>query len=284
MATLSDQGVYDTVMNLGSLVARLVFRLWEESCFAKWSRTMASASVVGDEVSDKGNQKTSSLGRFDACLQLLWTMLAVAWEVSLPFAIFGPPLARPLLTRLYAGQWSDITTTRVLIQLCLTLPLMATNGLLEAFVRATSTPTGLARSKWCMVATSCCYVVMCYTLLLTERNANEEGSSPLVALMTCLTVSTAIRIILNTWLIAATRQEYLGSSPGDPAVKQERFKHVTFWWDMSCEILRRSMRIPLVAACVGIHAFLSQVLALDDQQPLGFWHLSVGGAAGVAYA
>lgn len=185
--SLAEQGVYDTVMNLGSIVARLVFRLWEETCFAKWSTMMTSSASVGE--------------RYTEAYALLRSMLSIAATVSVPFVIFGPPLSAVLLRLVFSSRWSDPTTTAVLARLCVALLPMALNGLLEAFVRATSSPAVLARAKLAMLGASVLYVALCgVCLVVLERGV--------IGLMECLAITTCLRCVLNVRLIAVQRQAF----------------------------------------------------------------------------
>lgn len=195
LGTLTEQGIFDAVTNLGGIVARLVFRLWEETCFARWSSMMSGSSDGGDNNKKEGSVSSSSrLKRWETCYTLLESMLGVAIQVSMAFAVFGPPLSQPLLKLLYSDRWGSSESAAVLTRLCLALPLMALNGLLEAFVRGTSSTNGLRRAKFAMFVTSGMYVGSCFALL----SATDRG---VVGLMEALMIATAVRLLCSSWLI-----------------------------------------------------------------------------------
>jgi oligosaccharide translocation protein RFT1 len=194
LGTLSEQGIFDAVTNLGGVVARLVFRLWEETCFARWSSIMSGSSEVSKNTEGATSPASSRLVRWEACYGLLESILAVAVQVSMAFAVFGPPLSQPLLKLLYSDRWGSAESAAVLSRLCVALPLMAVNGLLEAFVRGTSSTDGLRRAKLVMFVTSALYVSSCFALL----SGTDRG---VVGLMEASLITTAVRLFLSSWLI-----------------------------------------------------------------------------------
>ncbi|KEG11182.1 putative dolichyl-P-Man:GDP-Man5GlcNAc2-PP-dolichyl alpha-1,2-mannosyltranslocase [Trypanosoma grayi] len=139
-------GHYDLVANLGSLIARLIFRVWESACFVKWSRDAA-----------RGSPKEAAA--------LLFTMLRVASYFGAAVLLLGPPLAEGFLLRIFSHRWASHEAVQALQLYCYLLPLLGWNGLLDAFVRATAAPPTLRLTQRVMVAQAAMYIIACFVVL-----------------------------------------------------------------------------------------------------------------------
>jgi oligosaccharide translocation protein RFT1 len=152
------RGYYQLIYSLGSLVARLLFRVWENACFVKWSRE-------------------ASLGHRDAAVQLLKLMLRLSFYVGFSFALLGPPLTKTFLLTMYTSRWATPQVTTALQLSFLGMPLMAWNGLLEAFLRAVASPATLQRLQQWMVGETVVYIAACYVTLIAFGKDDEGGES-----------------------------------------------------------------------------------------------------------
>ncbi|KPA85167.1 putative dolichyl-P-Man:GDP-Man5GlcNAc2-PP-dolichyl alpha-12-mannosyltranslocase [Leptomonas pyrrhocoris] len=154
----SARGYYHLIYSLGSLVARLLFRVWENACFVKWSRE-------------------ASLGHQQAAVQLLKLMVRVSFYVGFSFALLGPPLTRTFLLTMYTSRWATPQVTVALQRCFYGMPIMAWNGLLEAFLRAVASPAVLQRLQRWMVGETVVYIAVCYATLMSFGKNDEQGDS-----------------------------------------------------------------------------------------------------------
>lgn len=154
LASLHDQGAYALASNYGGLVARMLFQPIEES----------SRSVFGKLLSTAASGKPSVQGLRSANAYLrdilhfygLLSMLAVA---------LGPTIA-PLLLRLVAGsRWSSTSAGEVLATYCYLIPLLALNGITEAFISSVASNEELRRQSMWMFAFSVGFASAGYVFL-----------------------------------------------------------------------------------------------------------------------
>ncbi|KAK1834124.1 oligosaccharide translocation protein RFT1 [Podospora conica] len=127
LSTPSAQGIYALASNYGSLAARLVFQPVEESSRAYFSRPAPAAS-----------QRAA-----------LAAVLRAYALLSLLIATLAPPAA-PLLLGLVAGpRWAGSGAGGCLAAYMYYLPLLALNGVAEAFVSSVATEGEVHRqSAW----------------------------------------------------------------------------------------------------------------------------------------
>ncbi|GET90166.1 hypothetical protein, conserved [Leishmania tarentolae] len=184
------RGYYQLISGLGSLVARLLFRVWENACFVKWSRE-------------------ASLGHRHTSVHLLKLMLRVAFYVSFFFSLLGPPLTKTFLTMVYTSRWATPQVSTALQLYFYSLPLIAWSGLLEAFLRAVASPALLQRLQRWMVGETALYMTACYVTLVAFGKADTQGES--VSVLVLLNAfNTLWRCGVSIYLLV--------SSPGGAAV------------------------------------------------------------------
>ncbi|ESL10805.1 hypothetical protein TRSC58_01455 [Trypanosoma rangeli SC58] len=179
-ASASVMGQYDVVSNLGSILARLIFRVWENACFAKWSRDAAR-------------------GKAEEAISLLVTMLRMASYFGAAVVLLAPPLAEGFLLGLFSRRWASPAVVRALQLYCFLLPLMAWYGLLDAFVRATASASMLRLTQRVMVAHAATYAVACYAVLRLRWVVDE----PATGLIVLNIVSMALRCVSGLCLLLA---------------------------------------------------------------------------------
>nr|CCC95735.1 unnamed protein product [Trypanosoma congolense IL3000] len=180
MGSTTAVGQYSVVTNLGSLVPRIVFRVWETACFTKWSRDVAD-------------------GRISDASFLLFLMLRVALYFGALVLLLGPPLAKLILLRLLTRRWATPETVNALQLYCYQLPLMGWYGLLDAFVRATASTRTLQIIQRILVTQAAMYVVFCFVVL----RLNLVGD-PVAGLIAANGLSTALRCVTSIWILIAS--------------------------------------------------------------------------------
>lgn len=201
-ASLEEQGAYDLAHNYGSLVARMGLQPVEEGCRGLFGRLCADKKEHSKEAEerkrpdgDNNRQKTSNTAVQQA-LSTLGIVLRLYSLFSLICLSVGPTIA-PLLLRLIAGaKWSDSSVSSaasssagaVLSVYCYLLPLMAFNGILEAFVSAVATPTELYHQSVVMGVFTACFGAASF-LFLGYLHLGAQG----LVLAQC--VAMALRII-----------------------------------------------------------------------------------------
>lgn len=194
LASLEDQGAYALSSNYGGLVARMLFQPIEDSSRNLFARLCAVPTAEKTAPADKlKNDGASAEPKKDSIRQAnstLQDILRFYTLMSLFAFALGPTIA-PLLLKLVAGsQWSDTSASEVLGTYCYYIPLLAINGVTEAFVAATATTAELgAQSVW-MGAFFAGFAGSAYLFL----RVLEMGAKGLV-LANC--VNMASRIIFN---------------------------------------------------------------------------------------
>ncbi|TRX97042.1 hypothetical protein FHL15_001836 [Xylaria flabelliformis] len=147
VSILSDpqsQGVYALANNYGSLLARLVFQPIEESSRNYFSKLLSSSSAGGETKDGTIVQTQARKARDDLQALLKFYVLLSVVVVSIG------PYAAPLLVQIVAGpRWSGSGAGAVLARYCLYIPLLAVNGVAEAFVSSVATKSEVHRqSLW----------------------------------------------------------------------------------------------------------------------------------------
>ena len=139
LATLPAQGAYALASNYGGLLARMLFQPIEEA-----SRSLFGRLPTKDLPPTKSTNRTVQQAVTHLKHTLHFYSLLSLFAISL-----GPPLS-PLLLRTLAGvRWTATEAPAVLAAYCYLIPLLATNGILEAFVSAVATPAQIrAQSSW----------------------------------------------------------------------------------------------------------------------------------------
>lgn len=185
LTSLRDQGAYALASNYGGLVARMLFQPIEES-----SRNMF-AKVCAPDVTTK---KASGSGIREA-KSLLQNILRLYGIISLVACAIGPTLA-PVLLRLVAGsKWADTEASTVLSAYCYYIPLLAINGVTEAFVAAVATNKELHTQSLLMGGFFVGFAVAAYVFL----HVLKMGALGLVY-SNC--VNMLLRIVFNTNFIS----------------------------------------------------------------------------------
>ncbi|KAI1765181.1 Rft-1-domain-containing protein [Hypoxylon sp. FL1150] len=151
LSSPQSQGVYALANNYGSLVARLVFQPVEESSRNYFSKLLSSSSS-----STRGLPDRAAVSKARSDLQALLKFYVL---LSIVVVTLGP-YGAPLLVQIVAGaRWSASGAGAVLARYCLYIPLLALNGVAEAFVSSVATESEVHRQSLWMGAFSLAFGV-----------------------------------------------------------------------------------------------------------------------------
>ncbi|GAB7340961.1 hypothetical protein MBLNU457_7302t2 [Dothideomycetes sp. NU457] len=152
LASLADQGAYALSSNYGGLIARMLFQPIEEASrnlFAKLCTTPETTSKQSDGKTTKDEKPQPPAQGVKDASSTMQTILHFYGLISLLAFSLGPTIA-PLLLSLVAGKtWTSTGAGDVLGAYTYYIPLLAINGVTEAFVAAVATNKELyAQSVW----------------------------------------------------------------------------------------------------------------------------------------
>lgn len=192
LSTPTAQGVYALANNYGGLAARLVFQPVEESSRSYFSRLLSSTGSNGFTITttaqpppithekpheDDGNappqqiphssdqSSSPSLTTLAQASENLTSLLRLYAIVSLALVALGPTAA-PLLLSIVAGpQWTSSGAGNALAAYMYYIPLLAINGLTEAFVASVATETQVHRQSAWMTAFSLVFAAAGYLFM-----------------------------------------------------------------------------------------------------------------------
>ncbi|KAK7066633.1 Oligosaccharide translocation protein rft1 [Halocaridina rubra] len=156
LISLSQQGVYQVVNNLGSLAARLVFRSIETAAYKYFARML----YRGKSIQEQDQVCIAEVSKF---FRSIFQNLIL---VSLVIIVFGWSYSRTLL-QLYGGiQLSDSVGTALMRAQCFYIVFLAVNGITEAYTFAVMDDSQLSRHNWLLVLLSLVYI--CCAVFTTQ--------------------------------------------------------------------------------------------------------------------
>ncbi|KAF8335856.1 Rft protein-domain-containing protein [Cantharellus anzutake] len=168
-SALQDQGGFALATNYGSLIARVIFQPVEETSRVYFSKVLNQDHQTSDvlpsgrpraEKSPPANKKKAIV----ESMRTLGTVLSVYAHLTLLFLAFGPPCIPTLLSIVLPRQYLLTSAPRVLIAYCWYLPVMAFNGVLEAFFSATASSNDLVTQSRALMASSLLFIVSSFWL------------------------------------------------------------------------------------------------------------------------
>ncbi|CAF1126454.1 unnamed protein product [Adineta ricciae] len=208
LISYKDQGVFDIINNLGSLLPRLIFSTLEESAYAYFRQTLSRTKTVNDQhVRDdemlvhprkdeptiassptSTEQQTIKQNAFTFYNYLLRCVIIISFIVI----IFGMPYSRFLLN-LYGGTALTEGPGPLLLRLyCIYILFLAVNGITEAFSQATMSIEELETYKNRIAMFAIVYLGVFYILI---QLLGVHG----IIIANCLNMSA--RIITNSFHI-----------------------------------------------------------------------------------
>ncbi|KAK2040703.1 Rft-1-domain-containing protein [Colletotrichum somersetense] len=146
LSTPKSQGVYALASNYGGLLARLVLQPVEESSRSYFSRLLST--------SQDAQTKTPSRETLATASQHLHTLLRLYLLLSSVVVSIGPVAAPPLLSLVAGSRWAGEGAGDVLAVYCYYIPLLAINGVAEAFVASVASEAQVHRQSAWMAAFS----------------------------------------------------------------------------------------------------------------------------------
>lgn len=139
LASLADQGAYALASNYGGLIARMLFQPIEESSRNLFAKLCSPVPDVDAKATGKAESEKTSKENRNQAKNVLHDILKFYSLISLFAVLLGPTLA-PILLRLVAGnRWADTGAGETLAVYCYYIPLLAINGVTEAFIAAVAT-------------------------------------------------------------------------------------------------------------------------------------------------
>ncbi|PBP17563.1 rft domain-containing protein [Diplocarpon rosae] len=218
LASPRAQGIYALANNYGGLVARLLLQPIEEISRNTFGRVLSS--VDGKPAKD----------RVMEVRRMLFMLLRSYLLFSVCVVAIGPTVA-PLLLKIVAGtRWTSSGAGHVLATYCYYIPLLAINGLTEAYVSSVATKSEIHRQTVWMFAFSAGFAGAAVVFL----RALELGAEGLVW---ANALNMLFRIVWSTAFIQAYLKRY----------------------DSSLEINQLIPRPLTIAAGVGSYAVLAQL-------------------------
>lgn len=152
---LQDQGGYAIAVNYGSLVARIVFQPLEEMCRVYFSRILCPAAET---------KSTSTGAQFDRrslgqASEILLSLVSIQLACSVLVIAFATVYLPIFLHLLLPSQYLSTSAPKVLAAWIWYIPVLAINGVLEAFFSSIATSQDLQRQSRWLVGFSVVFIV-----------------------------------------------------------------------------------------------------------------------------
>eukprot|EP01137_Pigoraptor_chileana_P003106 Opistho-2@42850 len=191
---MGEQGTYDIVNNLGSLVPRFVFQPIEESFYVFFTRVIKREDGLG---------ALQPKDRLDLAASTYATLLRTMLTVGLVIACFGQAYS-PLLLRMYGGSaLATDAAVNILRWYCVYVLVMSLNGVAECFYHAVAPKSALEVYNRVMVAVSAVLLVASIYLV------DWMGASGFVA-ANCIAMG-----LRGTYCFTYTRLYFIGTPHAD---------------------------------------------------------------------
>ncbi|KAI5121237.1 hypothetical protein M0805_007244 [Coniferiporia weirii] len=162
---LKDQGGYAVATNYGALVARIFFQPIEETSRLFFSKTLSTYHTNGLDA----NALHSALSR-------LGSLLLIYTHFSLFVLCLVPPYLGIVLSVILPTRYLNTSAPALLSAWVWYIPVLAINGVLEAFVSSVASPKDLAKQSQWMAGASVAYIGLAVVLY----NAVGLGDSAVV--------------------------------------------------------------------------------------------------------
>jgi oligosaccharide translocation protein RFT1 len=133
LASLQDQGAYALSSNYGGLIARMLFQPIEEASRNLFAKLCAPTAAAADAQQSDEVKARDGIKRANSTLTLILKAYSL---ISLVAFAAGPTVAPVLLSLVAGSRWAHTGAGEVLGCYCYYIPLLALNGVSEAFVAA----------------------------------------------------------------------------------------------------------------------------------------------------
>ncbi|KAF9643591.1 Rft-1-domain-containing protein [Thelephora ganbajun] len=164
LSPLEDQGGYAIASNYGSLAARIIFQPIEETSRLYFSKLLSSSSSKATKPKDEDGNSGDTVRKasLDNASKILSSLLLLFTHLLLLLVTFGPPYLSIATTLLLPPRFQNTSAPSILRSYVFYIPMMAFNGILEAFFASACTPSELRnQSRW-MVGFSVTFVFAAY--------------------------------------------------------------------------------------------------------------------------
>ncbi|PGH30506.1 oligosaccharidyl-lipid flippase [[Emmonsia] crescens] len=182
-STLEEQGLYALASNYGSLVARIIFQPIEES-----SRNMLGKLLATSKTEPTAPESLKLAKSYLCCILHAYGIF------SIMICALGPTIVPELLKLLIGSQWSFPGIHGLLSNYCYYIPLLAFNGITEAFVASTATHPELRQQAGWMGACSAGFITAAYLFL----RIGKLGASGIIW---ANLMNLTLRIVWSCWFI-----------------------------------------------------------------------------------
>ncbi|KAK2029614.1 Rft-1-domain-containing protein [Colletotrichum zoysiae] len=200
LSTPKSQGVYALASNYGGLLARLVLQPVEESSRSYFSRLLSTTTTTSSSSQDAQTKTPSSRETLATASQHLHTLLRLYLLLSSVVVSIGPVAAPPLLSLVAGSRWAGEGAGDVLAVYCYYIPLLAINGVAEAFVASVASEAQVHRQSAWMAAFSVAFASAAFLFM----RVMDLGASGLV-LANC--INMLCRIV---WSLAFVKSYFDG--------------------------------------------------------------------------
>ncbi|KJE94853.1 hypothetical protein CAOG_05424 [Capsaspora owczarzaki ATCC 30864] len=164
--SFAEQGVFDVVNNLGSLIVRFFFLPIEDSFYPYFANCLPRATNLKQALEDERGAE-SRVALAVSATRMFGLLLKVMLSIAGLGLAFGPPSASVLLSW-YGGQHLATGTGPLLLQVfCVYVAMLAVNGISECFVSAVAPRSHLDRMSGLLVGISVLFIVS--SILLTSQ-------------------------------------------------------------------------------------------------------------------
>lgn len=178
IVSLSDQGIYDVVSNLGSLAARLIFKPVEESAYALFSQTVNRDTILNNRSFLKVRENLFFMVKSMLIIGL--TTLTLGYNFVPLIVLYGGEKLNNELA-FYLMRWQLFYT-----------PILAVNGVTECFTFATMSSTELRDYNYNLVKFS---LVFLGTVFLTRSSLSSACFILANCLVMLLRIFTSFKLI-----------------------------------------------------------------------------------------
>lgn len=217
VVSLYDQGAYALASNYGGLVARMIFQPIEESSRNLFSKLCAKLP----------NKKNADASSVREAAEVLSAILKAYSILSLTAWTIGPAIAPQLLDIVGGARWSATGAGAVLSAFCYYIPLLAINGVTEAFVAAVSSSSELHQQTALMTAFTAGFAIAAFVLV---RVLNLGA----VGLVWANCMNMLARIVWNWFFVKSYLGNYKAVRPY--AQSSEHLEHADIVTDTRCSL------------------------------------------------
>ena len=162
-------------MMTGSLAARIIFQPIEETSRLYFSKSLSSSSPKTTKPKAEGGDNSDTIRKesLTNASKVLSSLLLLFTHLLLLLVTFGPPYLSIATTLLLPPRFQDTSAPSILRSYVFYIPMMAFNGVLEAFFASTSTPSELRnQSRW-MIGFSVIFILAAY--LFNQLGLADSG-------------------------------------------------------------------------------------------------------------